>query len=122
MHKGMEKQQKIEKVVRQFLDTYMSARPQSILVDLHDSHLIVTLRQIICPAEREYARDRSSRERLERLSCEAFDAVKAELEKGVTRIVGRRVRQSRISLDPPTGDAILMLFMEESMEPRGIDG
>lgn len=113
----MEKQQQIKEVVRQFLDTYMSARPQSILVDLHDSHVLVTLRQVICPAEREYARERSSRERLERLSCETFDGVKTELEKGVTEIVGRRVLQSRIRLDLPTGDAILMIFMEESMKP-----
>lgn len=121
MHKGMEKQQQIEEVVRQFLGSYMSARPQSILVDLHDSHVLVTLRQVICPAEREYAREHSSRERLERLACEAFDGVKAELEKAVTRIMGRRVLQSRINLDPPTGDAILMLAMEESMKPRGVN-
>ena len=68
VRKGMEKQQQIEEVVRQFLDTYMSVRPQSVLVDLHDSHVLVTLRQIVCPAEREYARELSSRERLERLS------------------------------------------------------
>ena len=120
MRKGMEKQQQIEEVVRPFLDTYMSARPQSILVDLHDSHVLVTLRQVICPAEREYARERTSRERLERLSSEAFDGVKAELEKAVTRIMGRTVLQSLISLDPPTGDAILMLVMEESMKPRQV--
>jgi uncharacterized protein YbcI len=116
----MEKQQQVEEMVRRFLGTYMSAQPQSILVDLHDSHVLVTLRQVICPAEREYARERTSRERLERLSCEAFDGVKAELEKAVTKILGRTVLQSRISLDPPTGDAILLLVMEESMKPRGV--
>jgi uncharacterized protein YbcI len=79
------------------------------------------LRQVICPAEREYARDHDSRERLERLFSQAFDMVKANLEKTVAEIVGRRVLQSRISLDPPTGDAVLMLFMEESVKPRDVD-
>lgn len=118
--KSMGQQQQIEKVVTQFAGAYMSAQPESVLVDLHDSHVFVTLRQVVCPAEREYARERSSRERLERLFSETFDTVKAELETAVAGIVGSTVRQSRISVDTWTGDAVLMFFVEEPTSPDRI--
>ncbi len=114
----MDKQQQIEEAVSQFFDTYMSARSESVLVDLHDSHLLVTLQQVVCPAEREYARERRSRERLERLFSETFDTVKAELETAVARIVGGTVRQSRLSVDPLTGDAVVVFFMEQPTSSR----
>lgn len=122
MHDISEKQKQIADAVTQFVCAFMSARPTSVIVDLHDSHVFITLRRVVCPAEQEYARDRNSRERLERLFSQAFDMVKASLEKTVAEIVGHRVQHSRISLDPPRGDAILMLFIEESMKPRGVDG
>lgn len=114
----MDKQQQIEDAVSQFFGTYMSARSESVLVDLHDSHVLVTLQQVVCPAEREYARERRSRERLERLFSETFDTVKAELETAVARIVGGTVRQSRLSVDPLTGDAVVVFFMEQPTAPR----
>ena len=118
MRKGLEEQQQIEEVVTRFTGAYMSARPESVLVDLHDSHVLVTLRQVVCPAEREYARERSSRERLERLFSETFDTVKGELETAVARIVGGTVRQSRLSVDSLTGDAVVVFFMEQPTSSR----
>jgi len=114
----MEKRQQIERVMRQSCGAYLSARPESVLVDLHDSHVLVTLQQVVCPAEREYARERRSRERLERLFSETFDTVKAELETAVARIVGGTVRQSRLSVDPLTGDAVVVFFMEQPTSSR----
>ncbi len=114
----MEKRQQIERLMTQSCGAYMSARPESVLVDLHDSHVLVTLRQVVCPAEREYARERPSRERLERLFSETFDTVKAELETAVARIVGGTVRQSRLSVDSLTGDAVVVFFMEQPTSSR----
>lgn len=94
----------------------MSIRPELVLVDLHDTCILVTLRQVVCAAERNYARERLSRELLEKLYAEAFGAVKTELETAVTQIVGRQVHQSRISVDPIVGDAILV-FMLGQGEP-----
>ncbi len=101
----------LEDAVGEFVRSYMSVRPESILVDRHDTHLLITLCQVVSPSEREYAREVDSRTLLERLFAETFDVVKTELEIVVTEITGRAVLHSRISVDPAAGDAVLVLSL-----------
>jgi len=61
---------------------------------------------------RRYAQERSSRERLEKLYAEVFDAAKPELDAAIADIVGRPVQRSRISIDPVLGDVILVVVIE----------
>ncbi len=114
MDDSEERRKRLEGVIGEFVRTNMSVRPESILVDEHDAHILITLCQVVSPAEREYARELDSRELLERLFAETFDVVRTELERSVTAITGRRVDRSRISVDPAAGDAILVLSFEKT--------
>ncbi len=106
--------QRIAETVTRFENEYMALQPKSVLVDLHDSYILVTLRQVASAAERDCASDDHNRELLEKLSSAAFDAVKSKLETEVAAIVGRPVRRSRINVDPVAGDAIVSFILEES--------
>lgn len=106
--------QRIAETVTRFENEYMALRPKSVLVDLHDSHILVTLRQVASAAERDCAGDAHNRELLEKLSSAAFDAVKGKLEAEVAEIAGRPVRRSRINMDSVAGDAIVSFTLEES--------
>jgi uncharacterized protein YbcI len=105
---------RIAEAVTRFEKTYMALQPKSVLVDVHESRILVTLRQVASEAERECASDVHKRDLLEKLSSAAFDTVKSELETEVAAIVGRAVRRSRINVDPVAGDAIVSFILEES--------
>lgn len=114
MNRRDDLKQQIAETVTRFENEYMALHPKSVLVDLHDSHILVTLLQVACEAERDCASDAHKREILERLSSAAFDTVKSELEMEVAMIVGRAVQRSRINVDPVSGDAIVSFVLEES--------
>lgn len=109
-----EMKQRIAESVTRFENEYMALQPKSVHVDLHDSRILVTLRQVASAAERDCAGDADNRELLEKLSSAAFDAVKSELEAEVAAIMGRPVRRSRINVDHAAGDAIVSFILEES--------
>lgn len=109
-----ETQEQLKSVIEEFVRSNMSVCPESILVDEHDKHILITLCQVVSPAEREYARELDSRELLEKLFAETFDVVRTDLERSVTAITGRTVQHSRISVDPAVGDAILVLSFEKT--------
>jgi len=108
---------RIGETVAQFQRDKMGLNPESVDVDLHEAHILVTLNRVVSPAERESARDREVRELLERLSSAAYEAVSKELEAEVAQLAGRRVTASRISIDPVAGDAILKFLLEEAEPP-----
>lgn len=112
-------QQRVAEVVTQFEAQYMALQPKSVLVDLHESHVLVTLRQVASAAERQCAGNQAARERLEKLAAALFDTVKAPLETQVAEIIGRPVRRSRISMDLVAGDAIISFVLEEADPSHG---
>jgi uncharacterized protein YbcI len=68
----------------------MALQPESVLVDVHESHVIVTLCRATSAAERACADNAGNRALLEKLSCAAFDAVKSGLETEVAAIMKRQ--------------------------------
>jgi uncharacterized protein YbcI len=96
----------------------MSVTPQSVAVDLQDSHLLVTLRGAMCLAERAYASDDRARELLERLYSESFDTVKSALESAITEITHRPIERSRMDVDPLSGDAAILFTFGGAMPPQ----
>ena len=106
-------QNRILETITRFENTYMSVRPESVLVNLHDSYILVILHQAVCAAEREYARERQARELLERLYARVFDAAKSKLEADIAEIVGRPVQQSRMNVDTLAGNIILVFLLKE---------
>lgn len=109
-------QRRIIEAVTRFENQLMAVRPDTVAVSLSRPYLIVTLRGAICEAERRYAQDRRSRGLLERLYVDIFNAAKPELETAIGNILGRRIRRSRISIDPVLGDAILVFVFGEDSE------
>lgn len=105
------------RLVTSFRNRYMSIKPASVFMDVHGSCVLVTLRRAVSPAAPHDAGDRRSREILERLYAEAYDGVGMKLESATAEIAGRRVRQSRITVDPVEGDAFLLFTMEGTITP-----
>lgn len=105
-------QRRVIEAVARFENRSMAVSPESIAVSLSEPYLIVTLRGAMSEAEKRYAQERSSRELLEKLHADVFDAAKPELEAAIADILGRHVRRSRISIDPMLGDAILVFVFE----------
>ncbi len=102
------KQQIIE-AVGSFQEAQLAVTCESIVVDFHSDNLVVTLRGATCPAERDYARDKRARELLERFYSELFDVIKPILEAKIQEILGRKVRRSRLNIDPESGAGVILL-------------
>ena len=66
----MNKQDRLKKqiieAVNDFQRSQLAVTCESMAVDIHPDTLVVTLRGAMCPAERDYARDREARELLKR--------------------------------------------------------
>ncbi|MCE5328072.1 MAG: DUF2294 domain-containing protein [Planctomycetaceae bacterium] len=112
MNEQEQMQSCVIEVVTRFENRSMAITPEAVTVNLSEPYLIVTLRGAICEAERRYAQERSSRELLEKLYTDVFDAAKSELEGAIADILRRRVQRSRITIDPMLGDAILTFVTE----------
>lgn len=105
---------KIIEAVTRFENQSMAVRPDAVTISLSEPYLIVTLRGAISAAERSYAQERPSRELLEKLYVDVFDAAKVGLEATVAGILGRTIQRSRITIDPTLGDAILVFVLGQA--------
>jgi len=101
------KQQVVETVTR-FQKDQMSVSPELVSVDFHPRCVVVTLQGATCPAEQNYARDRQGRELLGRFYDELFNATKSTLEVAITEILGQAVQQSSLSIDPESGNGVIL--------------
>ena len=109
--------ERLAEAVARFEQIHMGLCPKSVEVDIHRSHILVTLAGVVSAAERQSARDLEVRELLEKLAAAAFDAVSGDIDAEVEQITGRTVVGSRISIDPLAGDAILKFLLEDT-EPQ----
>ena len=117
MSQSVQIHQRLAETVARFEQTHMGLCPKSVEVDIHRSHILVSLTGVVSAAERQSARDQEVRELLEKLAAAAFETVSRDLETEVERITGRAVAGSRISIDPLAGDAILKFLLEDT-EPQ----
>ena len=104
------KQQIIE-AVSSFQEDQLAVACESITIDFHPDTLVVTLSGATCPAEREYAQDRNARELLERFYGELFEVIKPILEGKIQEILGRKVRRSKLNIDPCFGAGVILLTL-----------
>jgi uncharacterized protein YbcI len=93
----------------------VSANAQTVGVNLSEQYLVVTLQGALCDAEKQYAQDRSAKNRLEELYTHLFDAAKYGLDDVIGDILGRRVQRSTISIDPMLGDATLVFVLGQGL-------
>ena len=104
-------EQQIIEAVSSFQKDQMAVTCESITVNFHTDTIVVTLDGASCPAEKDYAQDRESRELLERFYGELFDVIKPTLEARVQEILGRQIRQSRLNIYPQSGAGVIVLTL-----------
>jgi len=98
---------RIADAVSRFEQQWMAVQAESVLVDLHDRRLLVTLCGACPTAERDYAREDRSRKLLEQVYTESFDAVRKQLEQAVAEILRLPVESACLHLQPP-GDMVIV--------------
>lgn len=98
----------IAEAVSDFHRDLMSVTPDEMAVDLHPGSVVVTIQGASCQAEKDLAHDEQARELLEQLHRRLFEISSPALETAIERIVGRPVERSRLSVDPETGDRVLL--------------
>ncbi|MDP6546951.1 MAG: Na-translocating system protein MpsC family protein [Phycisphaerae bacterium] len=119
MNKQDQLKQQIVEAVSRFQKDQLAVTCESLTVDFHPDNLVVTLSGATCPAEREYAQDRNARELLERFYNELFTVIKPILEGQIQEILGRKVRRSRLSIDPCSGVGVILLALTSKTCPEG---
>jgi len=109
-------QREVAEAVMRFHVDLLAITPLGMSVDMHGHSLVVTLEGVSSPAEKELARDGRARELLEKFHRGVFDAARASLDAAVERIVGRRVERSRLSVDPQTGDSVILFVLDNDAQ------
>ena len=109
MTKQDQLKQQIVEAVSSFQRTQLAVTCKSITVDFHADTLVITLCGATSPAERDFARDRRTRELLEKFYDELFDVIKPILEARIQEILGRQVRRSRMKIDSESGAGVILL-------------
>ena len=100
-------QARIADVVAAFGKDQMGAALELVSVSLQPDTLLITLRSVTCPAEKDLAKEERGRALLGNLYSRAFDSVKQVLEAHIEEILGRPVTGSSITVEPESGNGIM---------------
>jgi len=98
---------RVAEAVTAFQREQMSLAVEAAWVDFHPGFVVVTTRGAVCPAEQRCAQDKEARDLIQRLYSDLFDSCKGLIERQIEEILGRPVTQSRLSVDPESGDHIV---------------
>ena len=101
----------IKKAAIDFTTNHMSLTPEAVFVHIDEQNIVITLHGITCPAEKEYAREKQSRAILKGLYDEVFEVNHYILESIIENIIGQRIEHSRLTVDPDTGNGVIMLII-----------
>lgn len=102
---------RLAEAVGHFAREQMAVQATVASVDVHPESIVVTLRGVTSVAEQNYAQDKQASERLQMLYDKLFDAARAQIEAAVAELVGRPVRRSKMSIDPVSGDCIILFTL-----------
>jgi len=85
----------------------MGAALELVSVSLRPDTLLITLRSVTSPAEKNLAKEERGRALLANLYSRAFDSVKQVLEAHIEEILGRPVAGAAITVEPESGNGIM---------------
>ncbi len=102
---------RLGEAIARFAREQMAVGAMVTSVDVHPESVVVTLRGATCPAERNYAQDKQASERLQVLYDKLFDAARPQIEFAVADILGQPVRRSKMSIDPESGDCVILFTL-----------
>jgi len=107
MNRQSELQTRIGDVVASFGRDQMGAALELVSVSLRPDTLLITLRSVTSPAEKNLAKEERGRALLANLYSRAFDSVKQVLEAHIEEILGRPVAGAAITVEPESGNGIM---------------
>lgn len=106
--------QQVEEAVETFAYDYMGVIPKSVVVDIHSCSVLATLRGIIPPVEKEYAKcELEGRYILEKCYNNVFDVSKKAFEAALENILGRGIRSSMLTVNPESGDGVMIFNLAD---------
>lgn len=105
--------QQVEEAVARFAGDYMGVAPKTVVADVHSCSVLVTLRGIIPPVERDYAKEAESHELVEKCYESVFDVSKKAFESALENILGRAVQSSMLRVNLESGDGVMVFNIDE---------
>jgi uncharacterized protein YbcI len=105
--------QQVEEAVSKFAGDFMGVSPKGVVADIHTSSVLVTLRGIIPPIEKDYAKETESRELVEKCYNNVFDVSKKAFESVLENILRRAVHSSMLRVNLDSGDGVMVFNIEE---------
>lgn len=101
-------EQQIAEAMTMFARYHMPIMPKSVSVSIHPHCVVVALRDIVAPAEKNYAEKEKSYRLLEEFYGNIFGAKKRLLEVAVENILGQLIGNSMLWVDLESGDGVIM--------------
>ena len=98
--------QQLAQAVRTFQEQQTGRVPKSVTVVLSEDTLVVTLNSALSPAEQELAKSPQGAARLQEFHRQMFRSSVDSLQKEITRITRREVREAAAEFDPVTGSIV----------------
>ena len=111
-------QGQIAQVLIRFAEIHLRAKPRAALVDIHEHSILVTLEDILPPVERDYARDNEGYELLDKSYTRVFACMRRMAEIELELILGRRIKNSILRVDPESGNALLVFNLADGEEMK----
>jgi len=108
MDRKKKSEQQIAEAMTTFAKYHMPIAPKLVSVGIHPHCVVATLRDIVAPAEKNYAEKEKSCRLLEEFYGNIFNAKKRLLEVAVENILGQLIGNSILWVDPKSGDGVIM--------------
>ncbi|NQV35264.1 MAG: DUF2294 family protein [Phycisphaeraceae bacterium] len=115
MQRENQLQGQIAQVLIRFAEIHLRVKPRAALVDLHERSVVVTLEDILPPVERDYARDKKGHDLLDESYIRMFACVRRMAEIELELILGRRIKNSILRVDPESGNAFLVFNFADGL-------
>ena len=80
--------------------------PASVIVDLSEDTLVITLHDALTPAEKALARTPAGAAQVQEFHRQLFLASSDPLRKEIKRIIGREVREAAAEVEPASGTVV----------------
>ncbi|MBL8850212.1 MAG: DUF2294 domain-containing protein [Planctomycetaceae bacterium] len=111
---GMTMAQHVARVARDFQQQRTGHAPKSVTVVLSEGTLVVTLHEVLTPAEMALSRTPAGAEQVREFHRNLFDTSVDELRQEIERITGVSVREAAAEVETTTG-TIVHVFTSGTM-------
>jgi len=116
MEREKQLQGQIAQALIRFAEVHLRVKPRGALADIHAHSVVAILEDIVPPVERDYARDNKNHELLDKSYAGVFDCTRRMAEAELERILGRRIKNSILRVDPESGNAFLVFNLTDGSD------